>query len=56
MVVADSSLHFAIVDNNKFSMLLDLEPQRVIYIRWSLYGDHCSCSFMVVLYLFVTNQ
>jgi hypothetical protein len=30
VVVGDSSLSFAIADNNEFSMLLDLEPQRVL--------------------------
>ena len=31
VVVGDSSLSFAIEDNNEFSMLLELKPQRVLY-------------------------
>ena len=31
VVVGDSSLSFTIADNNEFSLLLDLEPQRVLY-------------------------
>lgn len=31
MVVGDSKLSISLADNNEFSMLLDLEPQRVLY-------------------------
>ncbi len=31
VVVGDSSLSFTIADNNEFSLLLDLEPRRVLY-------------------------
>jgi hypothetical protein len=38
VVVGDSTLSISLADDNKFSMLLDLEPQRVLYplepIRW----------------------
>jgi len=34
VVVGDSSLSFTIADNNELSMLLDLEPQRVLYPLW----------------------
>jgi hypothetical protein len=31
VVVGDSSFSFTIADNNELAMLLDLEPQRVLY-------------------------
>ena len=34
VVVGDSSLSFTITDNNELSMLLDVEPQRVLYPLW----------------------
>jgi len=34
VVVGDSSLSFTIADNGELSMLLDLEPQRVLYPLW----------------------
>jgi hypothetical protein len=34
VVVGDSSLSFTIADSNELSMLLDLEPQRVLYPLW----------------------
>jgi hypothetical protein len=31
VVVGDSTLSISLADDNKFSILLDLEPQRVLY-------------------------
>jgi len=38
VVVGDSKLSISLAENNEFSMLLDLEPQRVLY-PGTLSGD-----------------